>query len=160
MNGPCGKHQHIFWLLDYRWNRAAAAASLILAVWQNLIPSGRWGFCLDMFIYVYLKVSQEHVPPLDQVLNANRLWNMSHAYLYLSLRWRALHRQFITLSHRRLCFFWLISDFPSKQRLLCLGEHLTPIRMSVCLIFVRIQLWCELKLSEVSSCRSATWSPS
>lgn len=36
--------------------------------------------------------------------DTNLLWGMSESYLYLALRWRALNRQFITLSHFRLCF--------------------------------------------------------
>lgn len=58
------------------------------------------------------RLTQEHVPPLDdqnmsislRCFNTNPLWGMSETYLHLNLRWRVLNRQFISLSHFRLCF--------------------------------------------------------
>lgn len=106
--------------------------------------------------------------------NTNPLWGMSETYLYLSLRWRALNRQFISLSHFRLCFLadkWHLFLKPSGWFSLpattaLLGwtpniHHNTPC-LHVCLSdFVPIWFWHEQKASEVSGCSSlsAAWSP-
>lgn len=70
------------------------------------------------------RLTQEHVLPLgDQntsislgCLDTNPLWGVSETYRDLSLRWRALNRQFISLSHFRLCFLadkWHLLPKPS-----------------------------------------------
>lgn len=132
------------------------------------------------------RLTQEHVPPLDdqnmsislRCFNTNPLWGMSETYLYLSLRCRALNRQFISLSHFRLCFLadkWHLlpkpsgwSPLPATTALLGWAPniHHNTLCLHVCLSdFVRIWFWRELKASEVSGCSSlalslsAVWSP-
>lgn len=121
------------------------------------------------------RLTQERVPPLDdqnmsislRCFNTNPLWGMSETYLYLSLRWRALNRQFISLSHFRLCFLadkWHLlpkpsgwSPLPATTALLGWAPniHHNTLCLHVCLSdFVCIWFWREQKASEVSGCSS------
>lgn len=117
------------------------------------------------------RLTQEHVPPLDdqnmsislRCFNTNPPWGMSETYLYLSLRWRALNRQFISLSHFRLCFLadkWHLlpkpsgwSSLPATADLLVWAPniHHNALCLRVCLSdFVRVWFWRE----EVNGCSS------
>lgn len=85
--------------------------------------------CVCVFVCLgeggsYWRLTQEQVLPLDdqnmsiplRCFNTNPLWGMSETYLYLRLRWRAFNRQFISLSHFRLCFLadkWHLLPKPS-----------------------------------------------
>lgn len=148
----------------------------------------RGGISLYVFVFLCVcdrgigarwRLTQEHVPqPDDQNMpislrcfNTNPLRGTSETYLYLSLRWRALNRQFISLSHFRLCFLadkWHLlpkpsgwSSLPATIALLGWAPniHHNTLCLHVCLSdFVRIWFWRELKASEVSGCNSLSLS--
>lgn len=147
-----------------------------------IIPRVQGGVvCLYMFVLCVVcrgngglicwRLTEEHVPPLDdqnmsislRCFNTNPPWGMSETYLYLSLRWRALNRQFISLSHFRLCFLadkWHLlpkpsgwSPLPATADLLGWAPniHHNTLCLRVCLSdFVRIWFWRE----EVNGCSS------
>lgn len=128
---------YFLWWFYYQGNWAAVCPILVVLDSldaQQLFPEYKGEdlhVCVCVFVCVLgeggltcWRLTQEHVPPLDdqnmsislRCFNTNPLWGMSETYLYLSLRWRALNRQFISLSHFRLCFLadkWHLLPKPS-----------------------------------------------
>lgn len=120
IRGAMWKTSCFLWWFCYQWNWAAAGPSSVFLdnldaqqLLQN--PRGCLCFCMCLSVERSLtcwRLTQEHVLPLDdqnmsispRCFETNPLWGVSETYLYLSLRWRALNRQFISLSHFRLCF--------------------------------------------------------